>query len=97
MGAFLSKILCNGIGYLGPAYYHYKIFNQENTQGRPELLSSYNKHWIVISIYTTIETFTDIFIYWIPFYYALKLLFICWMSFPLTNVKQVNTGLRSCL
>ncbi|XP_067857173.1 receptor expression-enhancing protein 4-like isoform X2 [Heptranchias perlo] len=42
-------------------------------------------YWIVFAIFTTIETFTDIFISWFPFYYEIKVAFVVWLLSPYTK------------
>ncbi|GCB82921.1 hypothetical protein scyTo_0023508, partial [Scyliorhinus torazame] len=42
-------------------------------------------YWIVFAIFTSIETFTDIFISWFPFYYEIKVAFVVWLLSPYTK------------
>jgi len=42
-------------------------------------------YWIVFALFTTLETFLDIFFSWFPFYYELKILFILWVLSPATH------------
>ncbi|XP_051896811.1 receptor expression-enhancing protein 4-like isoform X2 [Pristis pectinata] len=42
-------------------------------------------YWIVFAIFTTVETFTDIFISWFPFYYEIKVAFVVWLLSPYTK------------
>ena len=42
-------------------------------------------YWIVFAIFTTTETFLDIFFSWFPFYYEIKILFILWVLSPATR------------
>uniref|UniRef100_A0ACB8EUV8 Receptor expression-enhancing protein 1 n=1 Tax=Sphaerodactylus townsendi TaxID=933632 RepID=A0ACB8EUV8_9SAUR len=42
-------------------------------------------YWIIFAIFTTVETFTDIFLCWFPFYYELKIAFVAWLLSPYTK------------
>lgn len=42
-------------------------------------------YWIVFALFTTLETFLDIFFSWFPFYYEIKILFILWVLSPATR------------
>ncbi|XP_048379073.1 receptor expression-enhancing protein 4-like isoform X2 [Stegostoma tigrinum] len=42
-------------------------------------------YWIVFAIFTTLETFTDMFISWFPFYYEMKIAFVVWLLSPYTR------------
>lgn len=40
-------------------------------------------------MFTTIETFSDVFLSWFPFYYEIKILFVLWILSPTTNGSSV--------
>ncbi|XP_075418650.1 receptor expression-enhancing protein 1 isoform X2 [Tenrec ecaudatus] len=42
-------------------------------------------YWIIFALFTTAETFTDIFLCWFPFYYELKIAFVAWLLSPYTK------------
>ena len=42
-------------------------------------------YWTVFALFTTLETFLDIFFSWFPFYYEIKILFILWVLSPATH------------
>jgi len=42
-------------------------------------------YWIVFAFFTCIETFTDIFISWLPFYYEVKVALVFWLLSPATK------------
>jgi receptor expression-enhancing protein 1/2/3/4 len=46
-------------------------------------------YWIIFAIYTTVETFSDIFLGWVPFYYELKIAFVVWLLSPYTKGSSV--------
>ncbi|KAI8082942.1 TB2/DP1, HVA22 family-domain-containing protein [Halteromyces radiatus] len=66
---------------LYPAYMCYKAIKvQDASQFRPLII-----YWMVTSVYLVVEHITDIFLFWFPFYYEIKLLFIVWLILPQTN------------
>ncbi|KAG8591153.1 hypothetical protein GDO81_000064 [Engystomops pustulosus] len=42
-------------------------------------------YWIIFALFMTLETFTDIFLCWFPFYYELKIAFVAWLLSPYTK------------
>uniref|UniRef100_A0A4W3IJK6 Receptor expression-enhancing protein n=1 Tax=Callorhinchus milii TaxID=7868 RepID=A0A4W3IJK6_CALMI len=46
-------------------------------------------YWIIFALFTTAETFTDLFLPWFPFYYELKIAFIVWLLSPYTKGASV--------
>ena len=46
-------------------------------------------YWIVFALFTTLETFLDIFVSWFPFYYEIKILFILWVLSPATRGSSI--------
>lgn len=58
-------------------------------------------YWTVFALFTTMETFLDIFFSWFPFYYEIKIIFIIWVLSPATKgssllyVKLVHPMLTS--
>lgn len=42
-------------------------------------------YWIVFAFFTCIETFTDIFLSWFPFYYEVKVILVIWLLSPATK------------
>ncbi|NXV53061.1 REEP6 protein, partial [Uria aalge] len=47
-------------------------------------------YWVVYGVFSIAEFFSDIFLYWFPFYYAGKCLFLVWCMAPVSwNGSQV--------
>ncbi|NXT11016.1 REEP4 protein, partial [Prunella fulvescens] len=42
-------------------------------------------YWIVFALFMTAETFTDLLISWLPFYYEVKMAFVIWLLSPYTR------------
>ncbi|CAG5120517.1 unnamed protein product [Candidula unifasciata] len=42
-------------------------------------------YWIVFALFCAVETFSDVFLSWFPFYYEFKIIFVLWMLSPMTQ------------
>lgn len=81
VSALLSRCLILVLGTLYPAYRSYKAI--KNKDGREHI--KWMMYWIVFALFTTLETFLDIFFSWFPFYYEIKIIFILWVLSPATR------------
>uniref|UniRef100_A0A8C3CDB1 Receptor expression-enhancing protein n=2 Tax=Neognathae TaxID=8825 RepID=A0A8C3CDB1_CAIMO len=77
IAAFLVLIF----GTLYPAYYSYKAVKSKDIKEYVKWMM----YWIIFALFTTAETFTDIFLCWFPFYYELKIAFVAWLLSPYTK------------
>ncbi|XP_038641075.1 receptor expression-enhancing protein 1-like isoform X2 [Scyliorhinus canicula] len=77
----ISRLVVLTFGTLYPAYTSYKAVKTKNVKEYVRWMM----YWIVFAIFTTIETFTDIFISWFPFYYEIKVAFVVWLLSPYTK------------
>uniref|UniRef100_A0A6I8NFQ4 Receptor expression-enhancing protein n=1 Tax=Ornithorhynchus anatinus TaxID=9258 RepID=A0A6I8NFQ4_ORNAN len=68
-------------GTLYPAYYSYKAVKSKDIKEYVKWMM----YWIIFALFTTAETFTDIFLSWFPFYYELKIAFVAWLLSPYTK------------
>jgi receptor expression-enhancing protein 5/6 len=46
-------------------------------------------YWIVYGTFGFVETFIDLILYWIPFFYAIKIAFLVWCMHPTTKGATV--------
>lgn len=70
------------LGTFYPAYASYKAIRTKNVREYVKWMM----YWIVFALFTSIETFTDIFVaFWFPFYYELKILFLIWLISPVSK------------
>ncbi|CAJ0937867.1 unnamed protein product [Ranitomeya imitator] len=68
-------------GTLYPAYYSYKAVKSKDIKEYVKWMM----YWIIFALFMTLETFTDIFLCWFPFYYELKIAFVAWLLSPYTK------------
>ena len=85
VSAILSRSLILVFGALLPAYQSYKAIKSKNLREYVKWMM----YWIVFALFTTMETFADLFISWVPFYYEAKVLFLFWLLSPVTKGSSI--------
>lgn len=81
VSAIISRIVILVFGTLYPAYASYKAVRTKNVKEYVKWMM----YWIVFALFTTLETFSDVLLSWLPFYYEVKIVFVLWMLSPLTK------------
>lgn len=81
VSAILSRIVILVFGTLYPAYASYKAVRTKNVKEYVKWMM----YWIVFALFTSIETFSDVLLSWLPFYYEVKIVFVLWMLSPMTK------------
>ncbi|XP_066423446.1 receptor expression-enhancing protein 4 isoform X1 [Molothrus aeneus] len=77
----LSRVIELLFGMLYPAYASYKAVKTKNIREYVRWMM----YWIVFALFMTTETFTDLLISWLPFYYEVKMAFVIWLLSPYTR------------
>uniref|UniRef100_A0A4W4HPS8 Receptor expression-enhancing protein n=1 Tax=Electrophorus electricus TaxID=8005 RepID=A0A4W4HPS8_ELEEL len=73
-----SLLLCNLIGFAYPVYFSIKAIESPNKEEDTQWLT----YWVVYGFFGISEFFSDIFLFWFPFYYVFKCLFLLWCMAP---------------
>merc|ERR1712179_425167 len=79
-GFGISSLSCL-IGFVYPALKSFQAIEKKTKGDDIQWLV----YWVIFSFFTILETFVDILLYWIPFYYAFKLAFLLWAMLPQTK------------
>lgn len=72
-------------GILYPAYGSYKAIRTKNVKEYVRWMM----HWIVMACFQFVETFSDVFICWLPFYYEVKVAIVLWLLSPMTKGSSI--------
>ncbi|XP_035674848.1 uncharacterized protein LOC118414743 isoform X2 [Branchiostoma floridae] len=81
VSAIISRFVVLLFGTLYPAYASYKAVKTKNVREYVKWMM----YWIVFALFTCMETFADVFISWVPFYYEVKIVFVVWLLSPYTK------------
>mmetsp|Transcript_31335 Transcript_31335/g.64937 ORF Transcript_31335/g.64937 Transcript_31335/m.64937 type:complete len:127 (+) Transcript_31335:157-537(+) len=78
LGWWLSKVLCNIVGFMYPAYMSYKAIRTPAPDDDTQWLT----YWVIFGMFSFVEFFLDIFLQWVPLYHEAKLVFLIWLAIP---------------
>ncbi|XP_076152223.1 receptor expression-enhancing protein 1 [Alosa pseudoharengus] len=81
----ISRLVVLVFGTLYPAYSSYKAVKSKDVREYVKWMM----YWIIFALFTTAEVLTDIFLYWVPFYYELKMALVLWLLSPYTKGSSV--------
>jgi receptor expression-enhancing protein 5/6 len=92
---FGGQIITDLLAWVYPAYSSFKAIEQHNPSDSKQWLT----YWTVFGFINVIEYFVDFVLYWFPFYYLFKTLFVLWLALPSFRGAEIlyNSGLRQLL
>ncbi|KAJ3087003.1 hypothetical protein HK102_011990 [Quaeritorhiza haematococci] len=73
-----GDLLTNLLGFVYPAYASFKAIESGEKKDDTQWLT----YWCVFGFLNIIEFFSDVLLYWIPFYYTFKAGFILYLALP---------------
>jgi len=73
-----GQLLTNLIGYAYPAYASFKAIESAGQKDDIQWLT----YWTVFGFLSIVETLVDTIVYWFPFYYLLKTVFLLYLYVP---------------
>ncbi|XP_045467555.1 receptor expression-enhancing protein 4 isoform X2 [Harmonia axyridis] len=85
ISSIISRLVILLFGTLYPAYASYKAVKTKNVKEYVKWMM----YWIVFALFTTAETFTDVFLSWFPFYYEIKIITVIWLLSPATKGSSI--------
>ncbi|KAF9336505.1 ER membrane protein DP1/Yop1 [Podila minutissima] len=76
-----GQLFSNLLGFAYPAYRSFKALESPEKDDDKQWLT----YWTVYGFVSIIESFTDFLLYWFPFYFFLKTVFLLWLMVPSFN------------
>lgn len=73
-----AALICNVVGFAYPAYKSFKAVESQSTDETKLWLT----YWVVFSLFFFLEYLIDIILFWLPFYYLIKLFFLLYLYMP---------------
>ncbi|XP_041360285.1 receptor expression-enhancing protein 5-like [Gigantopelta aegis] len=86
-----AQLLCNFIGFVYPAYASVKAIETREKADDTKWLT----YWVIYSVFTLLELFADVILFWIPFYWLFKCVFLLWCVSPIAY--NGSSVLYSCV
>ncbi|KAJ9076763.1 ER membrane protein DP1/Yop1 [Entomophthora muscae] len=80
-GSFLTSL----VGWVYPAYASFKAIESPEQDDDKQWLT----YWMVLGFINIIEYFSDFLLYWVPFYFLVKTVFLVWLSHPYYRGAEV--------
>ena len=84
MSGYISSFFCNLIALPYPIYRSFKAIETTEKEDDTQWLT----FWVVFAVVTLFESMTDIFVWWVPFYFEVKLAFLLLLQAPGLNLAQ---------
>jgi receptor expression-enhancing protein 5/6 len=76
-----AQLLCNLIAFVYPAYASVKAIESPQLDDDTKWLM----YWVVFSVFSIAEFFSDILLNWFPLYWLVKCVFLIWCFLPISG------------
>ncbi|KAK7910983.1 Ypt-interacting YIP2 [Apiospora marii] len=73
-----GQLLTNLAGFVIPGYYSMQALFSVSKADDTQWLT----YWVVFAFFTVLESLLSV-VYWFPFYYTFKFIFLLWLSLPM--------------
>lgn len=77
----VGQLLSNIAGFLIPGYYSLLALETKTSKDDTQLLT----YWVVFAFLNVVEFWSKAILYWIPFYYLFKTVFLVYIGVPSTG------------
>eukprot|EP00745_Piridium_sociabile_P011177 TRINITY_DN180021_c0_g1_i1.p1 TRINITY_DN180021_c0_g1~~TRINITY_DN180021_c0_g1_i1.p1 ORF type:complete len:192 (-),score=16.33 TRINITY_DN180021_c0_g1_i1:87-662(-) len=90
-----GNLICNLVGFLYPAWQSFRAIESSNAEDDKLWLT----YWVVYGFFSLVEVFGDYILFWVPFYWMLKLIFLVYLFLPQTKgaIQMYNQFIRPFL
>ncbi len=90
----LAAPVSNLVGWGLPAYLSFKALESPSPNDDVQWLT----YWVVFGFFNFLESFAvRVLLYYLPWYYAVKTVFIIWLQLPAFRVSSPNSERVACL
>ncbi|KAK6954751.1 ER membrane protein DP1/Yop1 [Daldinia eschscholtzii] len=79
-----GQLLTNFAGFVVPGYYSLAALFSATKADDTQWLT----YWVVFALFSVIESAVSV-VYWFPFYYTFKFVFLLWLSLPMFSGAQL--------
>lgn len=83
--AGLGQLLSNIAGFVVPGYYSLVALETSGTSDDTQLLT----YWVVFAFLNVIEFWSRAILYWVPFYFLFKTMFLLYIGIPSLGGAQI--------
>ena len=84
-----AQFVTNLVGFAYPLYESFRSLNAAASSATTHSQQQWLTYWIIYAIFALVESLTDFFLYWIPFYHLVKIAFLVWCFLPSTRGAEL--------
>lgn len=81
----VGQLLSNIAGFIVPGYYSILALQTATSKDDTQILT----YWVVFAFLNVIEFWSKAILYWIPFYYLFKTIFLLYIGLPYTGGAEI--------